>query len=91
MRKIISTMIRPKLDYAANVWSPHMKKHIKKLERVQRAATRMVPELSNLEYEERLEEMNLPKLEERRERGDLIMLYKLMNEIEEVDMSDLIL
>jgi len=90
MRKIISTLIRPKLEYAGNVWSPHMKKHIKKLERVQRAATRMVPELSDLEYEERLKKINLPKLEERRERGDLIMIYKLINEIEEVDTSDMI-
>ena len=89
MRKIISTLIRPKLEYAGNVWSPHMKKHIKKLERVQRAATRMVPELSDLEYEERLKKINLPKLEERRERGDLIMIYKLINEIEEVDTSDM--
>ena len=30
MRKIITTMIRPKLEYAATVWSPHKKKHIGK-------------------------------------------------------------
>ena len=43
MRKIITSMIRPRLEYAAVIWSPHEKKHIRKLERVQRAATKMTP------------------------------------------------
>ena len=28
MRKIITTMIRPKLEYAEVIWSPHKKKHV---------------------------------------------------------------
>ena len=27
MRKIITTMIRPKLEYAEIIWSPHKKKY----------------------------------------------------------------
>ena len=91
MRKIITTLIRPKLEYAATVWSPHLKKHIRKLERIQRAATKLVPELENLPYSERLREMDLPTLEERRERGDLITIYKLLNGLEEVDKIDLMI
>ena len=91
MKKIITTMIRPKLEYAETVWSPHMKKHVKKLERIQRTATKMVPELEDLTYEERLKEMGLPTLEERRERGDLITIYKLTNNLEEIDTKDLLL
>ena len=30
MRKIIITMIRPKLEYAEVIWSPHKKKHVMK-------------------------------------------------------------
>ena len=78
MMKLICTMIRPKLEYAETVWSPHKKKNIRNLERVQRAATRMVPELK-LSYEERLRIMCLPTLESRRERGDLISIYKILN------------
>ena len=85
LKKIFTTMIRPKLEYAAVVWSPSKKKHIRKLERIQRIATKMVPELKELTYEERLKEMKLPTLEERRERGDLITIYKLMNNLEEID------
>ena len=78
IRKMFITMIRPMLEYAAVVWSPHKKKNIRKLERVQRAATKMAPELKDLEYEERLKEMALTTLENRRERGDLINVYKMV-------------
>ena len=47
-------MIRPKPEYAEVIWSPHKKKHVSKLERIQRIATKMVPELEDLTYEERL-------------------------------------
>ena len=79
MRKLITSMVRPRLEYAATVWSPHTKKNIRKLERVQRAATKMVPELRDLTYEERLRELALPTLESRRVRGDLISVYKMVN------------
>ena len=39
MRKTITTMIRPELEYAEVIWSPHKKKHVLKLERIQRIAT----------------------------------------------------
>ena len=54
MRKIITTMIRPKLEYAEVLWSPHKKKNLLKLERIQRIATKVVPNLEDLTYEERL-------------------------------------
>ncbi len=44
MRKILITMIRPKLEYAVVVWSAHKKKHIRKLERIEKIATTLVPE-----------------------------------------------
>ena len=50
-----------------------------KLESIQRIATKMVPELENLTYEKRFKEMHLTTLKERRENGDLITIYKLMN------------
>ena len=70
MRKIINTMIRSKLEYAKVIGFPHKKKHALKLERIQIIATKMVPELKVLTYEEKLKEMHLTKLKERRERGD---------------------
>ena len=54
INKSITSLIRPKLEYVAAIWSPHKKKDIKKLERLQRAVTKMAPSLKNLSYEERL-------------------------------------
>ncbi len=43
-----------------------MRKHIMKLEKEERPATRWVPTLRKLTYEERLRKLNLPKLEEKK-------------------------
>ena len=91
IRKILISMIKPKLEYAKVIWSPHKKKYVLKLERIQRIATKMAIELKNFTYEERLKEMQLSTLEERRERGDLITIYKLMNNLEDTDIKYLIL
>ena len=62
MRKIITTMIRPKLEHAEVIWSPHKKEDVLKLERIQRIATKMVPELEDLTHEKRFKEMHLTTL-----------------------------
>ena len=84
IKTLISSMIRPRLEYAATVWSPHTRKNIRKVERVQRAATKMVPELRELSYSDRLRELELPTLESRRERGDLISVYKMVNGLDRI-------
>ena len=38
IKKLITSLMRSKLEYAAVIWSPHKKKVVKKLERIQRAA-----------------------------------------------------
>ena len=56
---------------------------------VQWAATKMVPSIKYLSYKERLSGLHLPVLGKRRERGDLIVIYKTW-EHEEVNWNDLI-
>ena len=50
-----------------------------------------MPELVDLTYEERVKEMHLTTLKEKKERVDLITIYRLMNNLEETDKKDLIL
>ena len=90
VRKVIESILRPKLEYAQVVWAPHLKKHIQKVERVQRAATKLVPALHDLDYQERLSMLNLPPLVERRRRGDMIQLFKCVNEIDKIDRDDFV-
>ena len=53
-RFIFKGVVRPQLEYASSVWAPHFNYHVEALENVQRRATKQVPGLSNLPYEERL-------------------------------------
>ncbi len=67
------------------------KKHIEKIETVQRAATRWVPSLRELSYEERLKKLQLPTIKQRRERGDMIMLYKCVEGIEKTNINEYVI
>jgi len=46
--------IRQLFEYASNVWSPHLIMHMNSLERVQRHFTKIIIELQDLSYQERL-------------------------------------
>ena len=72
-------MVRPHLEYAAPVWSPHDDYLKEQLENVQRRATKLIPAISHLEYPERLKALKMPTLAYRRVRGDMIQVYKLLN------------
>ena len=52
-----------------------MIKYINKLERVQRRATRLIWEISQLSYEERLQQCRLTTLETRINRGEQIEVF----------------
>jgi hypothetical protein len=87
---LFKALVRPHLEYAAPVWSPHLKKDCKALEDVQRRATRQVPQLKGLTYQERLERLKLPTLAYRRLRGDMIEVYKITHGLYKVDQEALL-
>ena len=82
---LYKALVRPLLEYCVHSWSPHFETDITLLENVQRRATRMVREFSQLSYEERLKELDLPTLRERRTRGDMILTYRLIHGEEGID------
>ena len=55
------------------------------IENVQRRATKLVTSIKHLSYQERLKQLGLPSLEYRCERADLIDVYKIMNNIDQVE------
>ena len=77
---IFKSLIRPHIEYANQIWSPHLKKHTTYLENVQRRATKLIPGFKDIEYKERLRKLKLPTLAYSRLRGDMIELYKILTE-----------
>ena len=77
--KLYKAMIHPHLEYGQIIWSPHLIRQSKKIENVQRRATKIVPSLKDLPYDKRLKKLKLPTLKYRRIRGDLINVYKLLS------------
>ena len=74
---LYTALVRPHLEYANQVWCPHLAKHIDEIENVQRRATKQLPGMSNLSYPERLQKLKLPTAYQRI-RGDMIELFKIL-------------
>ena len=86
---IYKTLVRPHLEYGNLAWGPFGKTDQKRLERVQRRATRLVPSLKPLAYEERLRALKLPSLYYRRRRGDMIAVYQILSGGMSLDAEEL--
>ena len=82
---LFTSLVRTHLEYANVIWGPFFKGDIKAVEKVQRRATKMVDGMSNMLYEERLRELQLPSLMHRRRRGDMVQMFKIFNKSVDVD------
>ena len=77
-KKLFTGVVRPHLEYGACVWNPHHRYLITLIENVQRRATKKIPGLADMTYQERLKKIGMPTLLYRRYRGDMIEVYKLI-------------
>ena len=85
LKQLFIALVRPHLEYGNVVWYPQFKKDVDKIEGIQRRATRLLPELKNLDYETRLKILDLPSLVYRRYRGDAIETYKYLHGLYQVN------
>jgi hypothetical protein len=70
--------VRPHLEFAVPAWSPWQEGDKEVLERVQKRAVKMISGLEGQTYEERLKEVGLLTLEERRHQADMVQAYKIV-------------
>ena len=75
---LYKSLIRPLLEYCTPAWSPYYIKDKVLLEKAQHRFTRMIPGLKKLDYNCRLETLGIWSLEERRNRADIIEVYKIL-------------
>ena len=82
---LYKAIVRPHLEYCIQAWNPHLRKDVDMLEKIQRRATKLIPELRDLTYEERLKECGLTTLDTRRLRGgDQIEVFKILKGYENI-------
>ena len=81
--RLYQTFVRPKLEFSAPAWKPWTKKDIRTLERVQKRAVNCITSLRNMTYKEKLRELGWTTLEQRRNRGDAIAIYKIVKGLDD--------
>ena len=79
--------IRPHLDYGMTACPPGSSAASKTLESVQSKATALVWGMKKLNFEGRRKRLGLMTLDQRRERGDLIEVYKILKGLTRINPS----
>ena len=79
--------VRPILEYGSEIWNPSAKGLIISIEKIQRRATRFILQ-SSAPYEDRLKELNLSSLEDRRKFKDNILLFKGLYDMSFISLQD---
>ncbi len=86
-RCLYKYLVRPHIEYAQLVWSPYKKKDIRIVENVWRRAFKLMLGFENLSYPQCLKQLDIPTMAYRRLRGDIIEVYKILNEKYDKDMN----
>ena len=79
MMVLLKSLVQPHLDYCSQLWSPSSQGHVNKLEDVQRSLVSRVWDygLVGLNYWEKLAHLRLYSQERRRERYQMIFIWKV--------------
>ena len=89
MLTLLKSIIRPHLEYCSNLWSPTQQEQINLLESVQRSFTSKISTFQEYDmelrmpicattYPDRLQKLKIYSLERRRERYQIIYIYKII-------------
>ena len=77
--------MRPHLEFAVAAWAPWTQADIQCLESVQQRAIRAISGLRATTYEEKLRELGIPSLQERRIEIDMVQTFKIVKGIDKVE------
>jgi hypothetical protein len=83
--RLYKQYVRPHLEFASAAWSPWQEGDKAALEKIQRRAVSMISGLRGESYEEKLLELDLPTLEERRHTADMVQTFKIVKGIDRVE------
>ena len=83
--KLYMQFVRCHLEFSITAWNPWTVQDIDVLERVQKRAINMISGLQGKSYSEKLSELNLQSLEDRRTRFDMLQTFKILKRIDNVN------
>ena len=81
LKQLYLSLVRPHLEYASQVWDPHLSKDRCALEKVQKFACKLATSKWDSSYEELLSLMDLKPLQNRRLESKLGLMFKLVNNL----------
>ncbi len=84
---LYKSLVRPVIEYCCTTWYPHHVMLNRDIEKVQRRATKLVRDLSHLSYSDRLKRLNLTTLYYRRQRSDMLQVYRIVHGIDRIDSN----
>ena len=84
---LYKALVRPILKYCCTTWAPHFIKNHKEIEKVQKRATKLVTSISNLPYGERLKKLSLTTLYFKRQRADLLQVFRIIKGMDKLDIG----
>ena len=79
--RLYKSMVCPILEYGNVIWGPHYLLDQKKVETTQQRAIKLINNLHDSDYGTRLTELRLPSLNYRRQHGEMIPLYQIVNNL----------
>ena len=88
LTSLFKIYVRPILEYNTCTWSPHQDYNIKAAESTQKRFTKIICQRANISfsnYSDRLAKLNLESLKDRRSKNDLILAYKVINNLVDVN------
>ena len=81
IKQLYLSLVRPHLDYACQVWDPHLEKDKRKLESVQKFGCRLAAHRWDASYQELLDLFDLQPSEKRRLHLKLGLLFKIVHRL----------
>ena len=81
LKQLYLSLVRPHLEYASQVWDPHLAKDRNALEKVQKFACKLATSKWNSSYEELLDLTDLKPLQDRRLESKLGLLFKMVHNL----------
>ena len=73
------SIIRAKLEFSCEIWSPYQTQDIVKIEQIQRSFTSRISGMREFNYWERLHELKIQSLQRRREKIIIVHMWKICN------------